>query len=123
MPVNGETIPEQVGYIQKHTDNADLTEDFVSPIEQTTTFNEKQHKKEIAKSKVEIEEMATGKKEAKPSIQVKVKLFHMRSQAKSKLNLKRISITSSLILLIQFSIYFIGYIITWKKHLKLFIYV
>ena len=119
MPVNGETIPEQVGYIQKHTDNADLTEDFVSPIEQTTTFNEKQHKKEIAKSKVEIEEMATGKKEAKPSIQVKVKLFHMRSQAKSKL----ISITSSLILLIQFSIYFIGYIITWKKHLKLFIYV
>ena len=87
MPVNGETIPEQVGYIQKHTDNADLTEDFVSPIEQTTTFNEKQHKKEIAKSKVEIEEMATGKKEAKPSIQVKVKLIRMKSQAKSKLNL------------------------------------
>jgi len=86
MPVNGETIPEQVGYIQKHTDNADLTEDFVSPIEQTTTFNEKQYRKEIAKSKVEIEEMATGRKEAKASIQVKVKLIRMKIQAKSKLN-------------------------------------
>lgn len=87
MPVNGETIPKQVGYIQKHTDNADLTQDFVSPIEQTTTINEKQHKKEIAKSNVEIEEMATGKKEVKPSIQVKVKLIRMKSQAKSKLDL------------------------------------
>ena len=71
-------IEEQVGIIQKHTDDANTIKDSVSLNEETTSIDAQKQKVNIAKSSDETEKLASGKKEDKPSVHIKVFLICMR---------------------------------------------
>ena len=75
-------IEEQVGIIQKHTDDANIIKDSVSLNEETTSIDAQKQKVNIAKSSDETEKLASGKKEDKPSVRLKVFLICMRYTAK-----------------------------------------
>ena len=82
--MNGELNVEQVGNLQKHTDNSNLMEDSIAPIEQTSEIHENKQKHEtaLAKSTIETEDLASGKKGDKPSVHVKVFCICMRCKVK-----------------------------------------
>ena len=71
-------IEEQVGTIQKHTDDANTIKDSVSLNEETTSIDAQKQKVNIAKSSDETEKLASGKKEDKTSVHIKVFLVCMR---------------------------------------------
>ena len=71
-------IEEQVGNIQKHTDDANIIKDSVSLVEETTPIDEQKQKIDLAKTSVETEKLTGGKKADKPSVRIKVFLICMR---------------------------------------------
>ena len=79
--MNGEMIEEQVGIIQKHTVDANIIKDSVRLDEETTSIDEQKQKVDLAKTSVETEKLACGKKAHKPSVHIKVFLICMRCTA------------------------------------------
>ena len=71
-------IEEQIGNIGKHTNNRNVIEDSVNLVEHTTSFEEPKQIVDLAKTSIETEKLASGKKEDKPSIHVKVFLICMK---------------------------------------------
>ena len=75
-------IEEQVGIMQKHTDDAYIIQDSIMLDEKTTSIDEQKQNVDLAKTSVETEKLASGKKADKPSVHIKVFLICMRCTAK-----------------------------------------